>query len=268
MKVIAEILKEHFEYSQQIFKLAKTDLIKTYRGSALGWAWAIIKPAIIIFVYWFAFSVGLRVSQEVSGYPFFLWLLVGVVPWFYMSDMLTQGINTFKKYSYLVTKMKYPISTIPTFVSLSKLFVHILLVIIVILIFIFTGNNPSVYWLQIPFYMMLMFVFFTICSLLGSFLSALSKDFYNLVKSFVTPIFWLSGIIWNVNTIQFEWLRKLLNINPVTFLVEGYRNCFINHVWFFQQPKRLLYFIVIMAVMLVLSIWAYKKLRKEIPDVL
>ena len=268
MKIITSILKEHVEYSQQIFKLAKTDLVKTYRGAALGWSWAIIKPAITIFVYWFAFSVGLRISEEVSGYPFFLWLLVGIVPWFYMSDMLTQGINTLKKYSYLVTKMKYPISTIPTFVSLSKLSVHLLLMIIVILIFLVAGNSPSIYWVQIPFYILLMFIFFTICALFGSLLSAISKDFYNLVKSFVTPMFWLSGIIWNINTIEAEWLQKLLMLNPVTFLVEGFRNCFISHTWFFEQPVQLLFFVALTVMMLVLSIWAYKKLRKEIPDVL
>ena len=57
-------------------------------------------------------------------------------------------------------------------------------------------------------------------------------------------------------------------INPITYLVNGYRNCFINKVWFWEQPRRLLYFVVICAVMLVLGLIIYRKLRKEIPDVL
>ena len=54
---LKNVIKDHIEYRQQIFKLAKADLVKTYRGAALGWAWAIIKPAVTIFVYLFAFSI-------------------------------------------------------------------------------------------------------------------------------------------------------------------------------------------------------------------
>lgn len=266
--VIGEIIKDHITYMQQIFKLAKADLVKTYRGAALGWSWAIIKPAVTIFVYWFAFSIGLRMGGDVDGYPYFLWLISGLLPWFYMSEMITSGTDTIRKYSYLVTKMKFPVSTIPTFVSISKFIVHLMLVVIVILIFIFMGYPPDIYIIQLPFYMLCMFIFFTIWSLFSSLLASMSKDFGNLVKSMVTAVFWLSGILWNPETITIPWLKKILMLNPVTFITTGFRNCFINHVWFFEQPKRLLYFVIITAIMLVIAIWTYKRLRKEIPDVL
>lgn len=268
MSTFIEILKDHVQYRQQIFKLAISDLKKTYRGAALGWAWAIVKPAVTIFVYWFTFEIGLRGGKDVNGYPFFLWLMAGVIPWFYMSNMITSGTDSIRRYSYLVTKMKFPISTIPTFVSISKFLVHILLVIIMILIFVVMGKIPTIYIAQLPFYMLLNLIFFTVFSLVSGLLSSVSKDFANLVKSFVTAIFWLSGIIYNVNNIDIPWLKSLLMINPVTFLVEGYRNCFINQVWFWEQPKRLMYFGIITLVMLIIGVWAYKRLRKEIPDVL
>lgn len=185
-----------------------------------------------------------------------------------MNDMLTAGTDTIRKYSYLVTKMKFPISTIPTFVSISKFIVHLILMVIMILIFIFMGYPPTIYIIQLPFYMLLMFIFFTIWSLFASLLSSMSKDFGNLVKSMVTAVFWLSGILWNPETIKIEWVKKLLMINPVTFLTNGFRNCFINQKWFFEEPKRLLYFVIITALLLILAVWTYRKLRKEIPDVL
>lgn len=266
--IINEIIRDHKNYIQQIFKLAKSDLLKTYRGAALGWSWAIIKPTVTIFVYWFAFTIGLRAGKDVAGYPYFLWLITGLIPWFYMSEMITSGIETIRKYSYLVTKMKFPISTIPTFVSISKFSVHIILVIITILIFIFMGYPPDIYIIQLPVYMLLSFIFFTIWSLFASLLSAISKDFSNLVKSFTTAIFWLSGILWNPATIKNVVLRKVLMINPVTYLTNGYRNCFINKVWFWEEPKTLLAFGIITFALLLLAVWTYKKLKKEIPDVL
>ena len=71
VRTLLKIIKEHIEYRKQIIKLAKADLVKTYRGSALGWSWSVIKPTVTIFVYWFAFAIGLRASSTVSGFPFF-----------------------------------------------------------------------------------------------------------------------------------------------------------------------------------------------------
>ena len=139
MKTLKEIFKSHYDYRKQLFKLAKSDIIKTYKGAALGWSWAIIRPAIQIFVFWFAFSFGLRSGKPVEGYPFFLWLIAGMTPWFYMRDMIQGGAASMRRYTYLITKIKYPVCTIPTFVSMSLLMVHIGLLAIVIVIYIAFG---------------------------------------------------------------------------------------------------------------------------------
>lgn len=268
MKMLLQILKEHIEYRKQIFKMAKADLVKTYRGAALGWAWAIIKPIVTIFVYWFAFAIGLRANSTVKGYPYLLWLIAGVVPWFYMSEMITGGTDCIRRYSYLVTKMKFPVSTIPTFVNISKFIIHAMLIYIVIIIFRLFGYVPDVYLLQLPFYMLLTFIFFNIWSLFSGPLAAISKDYSNLVKAFITAVFWLSGILWDPSTVKNAMLKRVLKINPVTYLVTGFRNCFINKVWFWEQPKTLLCFIAVTLILLVFAVRVYKKLRKEIPDVL
>ena len=265
---LVKILKEHWQYRQQLIKLAKADLIKTYRGAALGWSWAIIKPTVTIFVYWFAFEIGLRSGKDVNGFPFFLWLIAGLIPWFYISDMLTLGTDAIRKYSYLVTKMKFPVSTIPTFVSISKLSVDIILTIVMLIIFLAFGFHPDLYWLQLIFYTAISFVFWTVWALFSSLLAAISKDFANLVKSFVSAVFWLSGILWDPEKIQIVWLKKVLAANPVTYIVGGFRNSLINKIWFWEQPKRLLYFVIACLIMFVLALWAYRKVRKDIPDVL
>ena len=237
MKTLLKIIREHIQYRKQVLKMAKADLVKTYRGAALGWTWAIIKPTVTIFVYWFAFAIGLRMSSDVNEYPYFLWLVAGVVPWFYMSEMITGGTDCIRRYSYLVTKMKYPVSTIPTFVNISKFIIHLMLIYIVIIIFRLFGYVPDIYLLQLPFYMLLTFIFFNAWGLLSGLLAAISKDYSNLVKAFITAIFWLSGVLWEPSSVKNVVIKTILEINPVTYLVTGYRNCFIYKVWFWEQPK-------------------------------
>ena len=268
MNTLREILQDHITYHNQLFKLAKADLKKTYSGAVLGASWAIIRPAILIFVFWFAFTLGLRKGGDVDGYPFFLWLIAGMIPWFYMRDMITGGANSIRRYKYLVTKIKFPISTIPTFISMANMVTHLGLMVIIILIYMMFGYMPTIYFLQLPLYMLMMFMFFTVWGLFAGLLSAISKDFLNLVKSLVQALFWLSGILYDASSISYVWIRDILLFNPVTLIVNGYRNVFIKHVWFWENPGELVNFAIVFIVMLVLALWAYKKLIKDIPDVL
>ncbi|MBR0308434.1 MAG: ABC transporter permease [Mogibacterium sp.] len=249
-------------------KLAKSDLIKTYRGAALGWAWALIKPLITLFVFWFAFSVGLRKGSAIAGYPFFLWLVAGFLPWFYMSELITGGAACIRKYSSLVTKMKFPISIIPTYYNISHLYTHFALLAITIVLFTCFGHAPDIYLLQIPLYMLMMVAFFIVWSLLAGMLSALSKDFQNLVNASSSAIFWMSGIIYNVEDIETTWIRVALKFNPVTVISSGYRRAFIYKKWFWQDKVSLVCFAITFTIFFILAIRTYKKLRKEIPDVL
>lgn len=268
MKTLVEIIREHIAWRKQIIKLAKADLVKTYSGAALGWAWAIIKPTVMVLVLWFAFSVGLRVSGEVNGYPYILWILAGMVPWFYMQDMIGQGTRAIIRYKYLVTKMKFPVSTIPTFVGLSKLIVHFFIVGIMFAIFIILGHFPGIYILQLPIYLILMVVFFTFWSLFASMLSAMSKDFMNLVKSFVTPIFWLSGIMYDMSKIDVGWVKTIMLFNPVNYFATGYRNALIYEKWIWEDLTSLACFAITLVFMVIVAIWAYNRTVKEIPDIL
>lgn len=268
MGTLINILKDHILWRKQLLKLAKADVVKTYSGAALGWAWALIKPVVTIFVFWFAFSYGLRMGSEIDGYPFFLWLIAGFLPWFYMSEMITQGAGCIRKNRHLVTKMKFPVSVIPTFTSISKLSIHIILLFITTLIFMIFGYMPDIYMLQIPIYMLMMFLFFTFWSMFAGMLSAISKDFQNLVNAFTTAVFWMSGIIYDVETIHVGWIRAVLRYNPVTIVASGYRHTFIDKVWFFNDPVSLRCYVIVLTVMIILAVWAYRKLYKDIPDVL
>lgn len=268
MDTFSQILRDHLRYRRQIFKLAKSDLIKTYKGAALGWAWALIRPTITIAVYYFAFSVGLRRGSPVNGYPYFLWLVGGIIPWFYMSSAFTGGASSIRRYRHLVTKIRFPVSTIPTFTSLSTLAVNGMMTLLVMLIFICMGRFPDLYWLQLPLYFVMMFIFFTAWSLFAGMMAVISKDFLHLVQSFTTALFWLSGIMYDATKIDYPLLRSILLFNPITLIVNGYRNSFIYKVWFWENPIELRNYFIVLVVMVLLAVGTYKKLIRSVPDLL
>lgn len=268
MSVLTEIIHEHKDYMEQTVKMARSDLVRTYRGSALGWSWALIKPVITIFIYWFAMSLGLRKGQPHGDYVYFLWLIFGMVPWFYISDMLHRGTECMRKYRYLITKIHYPVSTIPTFVSLSNLFVQSCLLLVVYILSVIMGHPPTLYHLQIFFYLALTYLFFTSWALFAAPISAISADFQNLVKSVVFAFLWISGIFFDIDTLENQTIAAILKLNPITYLVKGFREAFMSEAWFWEHPIRLAVFLAELLIMFLLGLWAYKRLRKEMPDVL
>lgn len=268
MRTLKNICKEHYLYRKQLFQLAKSEIKKTYKGSFLGWLWVVIKPAITIFVYWFAFSIGLRAGGDKDGYPYFLWLLAGMIPWFYMRDSFTSGVSSLRRYTYLITKIKFPISTIPTFVNVALLITNALLIGIMIIIFMLCGYFPNIYYLQLPIYFLMMAGVFTMWGLFSGMLGAVSRDFANLIKSLTMALFWLSGIMYSVDKIKVEWVKDIMLFNPITIVVNGFRNSLIYKEWIWENPAELRNFLIVFFVMTVLAVWVYKKLRKDVPDVL
>jgi len=256
------------EYRKQLLKLSIFELKKQYRGSVLSWVWGIIRPAFLIFTFWFAFTIGLRSGQPKNGYPFFLWLIAGMIPWYYMRDMISQGSNSIKKYTFLVTKLKYPISTIPTFISLTFMMVYLVLTVAMVVIFWLFGFPPTKYMLQIPFYWGLMFLFFTAWGLFASMLTIVSRDFYNLIRSLTQALFWLSGIIYDASRIEHDWIRRILMCNPITICVNGFRNAMVYNQWFWEDWSQLRNLAILYVILCGLAVWAYKKLYKDIPDIL
>ena len=268
MKTLKEILLAHIRYRSQIVRLAKSDLIKTYRGAVLGWLWAIVKPAITIFVYYFAFSVGLRTGRDVDGCPYFLWLITGMVPWFYISAMYTGGAYCIRKYSFLVTKIRFPVCTVPAIVGLSQMFVHVLSMAIVAVLFVVFGRPLPLQLLQLPLYWLLMMLLAMAWALFAGLLSVISKDFLQLVRSSNMALLWFSGIFYNVSNIGNPVLRRLLRLNPITILVDGFRDCFISGRWFWQNLPALRDFAVIYALLLAAAVWMYKRTARSIADIL
>lgn len=268
MNTIREIIADHIRYREQLPQLALSDLKNSYKDSVLGWLWTVIKPAINIAMRYFAFVVGLGIAHSVNGFPYFFWFIAGLIPWFYLSEVFVTGAYSLRKYSYLITKIRFPISTIPTFVSLSHMVTHLALMVILFAIFMISGYQPDVYWLQLPFYTLVMYLFFRAWSLFAGVLSCFSRDFYNLTRSLTSVLLWVSAVFYDAERISNPIARELVNINPVTYIVTGYRDALVNHVWFWDKPLALLRFGILYAILVFLAVSTYGRLKERIPDVL
>lgn len=275
--LFTSIFKEHKGFGKQIFLLAKNELIKTYKGAVIGPLWSVVKPAFTIFVYWFAFSVGIKALRAVKVHlngmehaafsiDFFTFMFIGIVPWFFIQDQIVQGAKTLRNNRQFITKVKFPVSTILTYTGLSRLFVHMFLVIIMYIYVVFRVGF-SWYNLQFFLYCPLMFVFFLALSWSTAPMSAFSKDFESLIVSIMSGVFWLSGIMYDSYSFT-GGLKIAMLLNPINFFANGYRNCFLYHRGFWVYKTEFVIFFVEFLIVFFLGIFNYNRLRKKLPDVL
>ena len=146
IKKALELPTEIFHNRKLVFSLAKNDFKTKYAGSYLGIVWAFVQPIVTILVYWFVFSVGLKAGNA-SNYPFVLYLISGIVPWFFFQDALNGGTNALLEYNYLVKKVVFKISILPMVKVISALFVHGFFVAFALIISSCYGYTPTLHTL-------------------------------------------------------------------------------------------------------------------------
>ena len=267
---IADIIGEHKGQAKKIWMLGVNDLIKKYKGAVMGPLWAIIKPSFTLFILWFAFEVGIRGSGMVSGYPRFIFMLSGYVPWFFISETIVGGSRSIRQNSQFVTKLSFPVSNIMTFCTMASLIIHIGMCVIMYAILLFSGYGPSLYNLQIFYYMPLMYAFFLVLAWTTAPLSAFSRDFENLINAIITGLFWLSGIFWDTYDIKNPVIRTIMYFNPINYFINGYRKSFLYEKFIFDSDytKEMLIFYGEFALLILVGGYFYNKLRKILPDIL
>lgn len=271
LATLVTILKDNWQWRKQIARLALFDLVKKSRGAVLSWAWFFIKPGMYIFCFWFALDVGLRVGSGASSPdapPYILWLSAGIIPWFFMQDMLSAGIDVLHRYPYLVNKIKFPLSCISTIFTSATMLVQLMLMVVLFIMYFACGMRFDAYLLQVPILLILMFLFWTVASILFSQLSAMSKDVANLVHAMSTPLFWLSGVLFNIKGVPLEWVQVLLQFNPITFFVTAFRGAFYEKTWFWDDPMACIGFAAAFIITLILALFVYKRFNEEVADVL
>ena len=261
-------IKEIISNRKLIANLSFNDFKTKYAGSFLGIVWAFIQPLITIFVYWFAFQVGLR-SQDVGNFPFALWFMAGLIPWFFFSDGLNGGKNALIDYSYLVKKVVFNIDILPLVKVISAVFVHIFFIVFLLIMYALYGYYPDLYSLQILYYSLCLFLLVLGLSYITAPLVVFFRDLGQIVNIILQVGVWMTPILWNIDTMQVsDTIKKLLKLNPVYYVVQGYRDALINKAGFWEHPWLTLYFWLFTLLAFFIGTRLFKKLRLHFADVL
>lgn len=250
-----------------IWKLAKNDFKKRYAGSYMGVVWALLQPVVTVGMYYIVFDRIMKGVSRTEEAPFVLFLTAGLVPWFYFNEALNSGTNALREYDYLVKKVVFKISILPIIKIIAATFVHVFFVLVLLVVAALYGYYPSVYTIQLVYYSACLFIFvlalsYTTCAIVVFF-----RDLSQIISIVLQIGMWATPILWDISNISPTW-RLIVKINPLVYIVEGYRSAVYRHEWFFQDFYSTMYFWIATVVLFGLGTLIFKRLKVHFADVL
>ena len=261
ISVVCEIWKNRY----RMLRVVWYDIKIENRSLYLGTLWKVLVPFIQIGTFWLVFGMGIRGGAPVDGFPFFVWLLAGLVPWFFINRGITSGSTSINNKAGLIFKIKYPIATVPVGTIIHCLYDHAILLVILIALYIVNGLYPTLYWLNLIYYILFTFAFLVSISMVLSVVVRLTPDVGRLIASLMQLLFFLTPIIWQ-DIYMPDWLLRIFALNPVRYVVMGFRNSLLFQQNFFEYPIRALLFWLATFVIFVFGCWLQKKFSHRFVD--
>ncbi len=248
-----------------IYELTKRDFATRYVENIFGLAWAILDPLAFMLILWVVFAVGFRSGTDL-GVPFVAYIVTGLSCYTFFAETIAQATGSILSYSFLLQKVNFRISMLPIVKILSGLFVHWIVIVIVVVILLVSGVRPSIYWIQIFYYQFCLF-----CMLVGivwftSSVNVFFRDISNIVLICTRFLFYLTPVFWHISMFPKKY-HIFFVLNPLFYLVSGYRDSFLFHRWFWEHPYQTIYFWFVALFFLLVGISVFSRLKPHFADV-
>lgn len=258
------VLRHRFLFEQMV----RRELRQKYKGSALGVAWYLINPLVLMGAYALVFKVLLDVA-DIADYPVFL--LAGLIVWVFFSQALLAAAPSLVLNASLVRKVRFPRETIPASVATVQLvtFLAMLLLLLPVALIVRDSLDPAL--LLLPVVIAFLFCLVLGLSMLVAVLHAHFRDVEPVLAAGLLPWFFLTPLFLPVDDLpgidEHELIGDLLEWgNPVAPFVESVRTI----LWAGEVPDaaHLVYVAAAGVIALGLGAFAFRRMERDLAVVL
>ena len=264
IEAIKFLVKEHAKNIKKIFQIGIAHAKRQTLRTSLGLGWVFTRD-IIYFSAFTVFRYLMSGSREVEGINFIVYIITGIVPWNFMSEVLSGASGAIKSNITIIKNISFPISIIPTFEVVAVFYRRLFTLIIPFVIILIFGDimlfNPLLY----IYYFLSMFILMIVLNFTFSAIIAISADFQQLYLALVRILFFLMPILWSFERIvNYPTVEFILKLNPMVYIITGFRDAFVHNV-----PPSLnysLYFWAIIIILFTIGSYFQYKMRKYYAD--
>lgn len=250
------VFKNLYKYRELLKTNVKKEIRGKYKNSFLGVLWSFLNPLLQILVYAIVFPLIMKNDEK----NYVVFLCCGLIPWTFFSTAITRAAFTMVENGNIIKKVYFPREILPISICMSEAINFLISTIIIIAFVLFNKLGLTIYILCYPLVYIVQFLLVLAISFVVSSITVYVRDLQHLIGVALQLLFYATPIVYNANTIAgtgFEWV---LAINPMTYIINAYRDMFYNQV--IPDVKSLVILGVILIFVCIISYLIFNKLQK------
>lgn len=250
-----EVIKNIYNYREFLKTSIKKEMRGKYKKSFLGVLWSFLNPLLQLAVYAIIFPLILKNTQE----NYVIFLCAALIPWTFFTTAITQSASGIIANGNIIKKVYFPREIVPISIVTSAAYNFLISTVIILLFVLFSGMGFTWYLVFYPLILLIQYILTLGISFIISAITVYLRDIEHLIGILFQVLFYATPIVYAPDSIP-EAFKFILNINPMTHVINAYRNIF----YYQQMPDLRALGIVlgIAIVILVLGYLIFNKLQK------
>lgn len=254
-----KVFKNLYEYRELLKSSIKKDVGGKYKNSVLGVLWSFLYPLLQIAVYAIVFPLIMRSNME--NYTVFV--CCGLIPWNFFSTAISRSSFTMIENGNILKKVYFPREILPISVVTSEAVNFVISTIIILAFVLGTGMGLTWYVIFYPVILLIQYILLIGISLFVSSITVYFRDLQHFIGIALQLLFYATPIVYATNIIpeSYQWILRL---NPMTFIIDGYRSIF-----YYQRQPDFISLGITLLVSLILCVVGYllfSKLQKRFAE--
>jgi lipopolysaccharide transport system permease protein len=260
---------ELWHFRDLLYFLAWRDVKVRYKQTVLGIAWAVLQPAMMMFIFYVIFFVVAHTYDD-EKLPYPLFVFTALLPWSFFATAIANAGNSVIGSERLITKIYFPRLAVP-FATVGAAIVDFLVALpLLLLLFVCYGIYPSWSVLLAPVIFLLLVLS---AAGVGTMLAALNvayRDFRYIIPFLVQLWMYATPTIYfdlkpPTEGAKYAWVKELLPLNPMTGLIASFRAVLLDQ----PIPWRDLGFSAVMAlVFFFIGCFYFRRMEDSFADVI
>ncbi|MFI3307221.1 MAG: ABC transporter permease [Mycoplasmatota bacterium] len=212
------MLKSLFQYREFLKSNVKKEIRGKYKGSFLGVLWSFLNPLLAVLVYAIIFPFIMKNSID----NYLVYLITGFIPWTFFTLSIQMGMVSILANANIIKKVYFPRIILPISSVTSALVNFCISLVIVLLFVIGSGIGVSLYLIYLPIIILIQYIMLLGITFILSSVDIYARDIENIVNFVIQMLFYGTPILYSKEIFP-ESIYFLLNLNPMTHIIDAYR---------------------------------------------
>ncbi len=256
--------RDIWRYRELFYFLAWRDILVRYKQTAIGIAWALIRPLLTMIVFTVVFGNIAKLPSEGAPYP--ILVFAAMLPWQFFANALSECSNSLLSNSNLISKVYFPRLIVPASAVIVSFVDFLISGMIMLALMAWYNFVPDWRILTLPLFILIAFAAAIGAGLWLAALNVQYRDFRYIVPFIVQFGLYVSPVGFSSTVVPEKW-RFLYSLNPMVGVIDGFRWAILggdtNLYW-----SGFLLSIAIVALFVTSGVWYFRKMERIFADVI